>query len=186
MREPRANGKLFGLMAEFSRPEDLIEAARRARAAGIERLDACSPFPLEDLGEILHIHDDRVPWLTLAGGILGAATGYGMQVYTNLAYPILIGGRPLIATPAFMLITFELTILFAVLFAIGGMLVLNRLPRLNHPLFGVPSFDLASSSKFFLVVFSDDPTFRPDRTRAFLESLRPVRVDAVYPTEEPE
>jgi hypothetical protein len=185
MREPRDHD-LFGLMAEFSRPEDLVEATRQARAAGLERLDACSPFPIEELREILDIRDNRVPWLTLAGGIFGAATGYFMQVYTNLAYPILIGGRPLIAPPAFMLITFELTVLFAVLFAIGGMLVLNHLPRLNHPLFGVPSFHLASSSKFFLVVFSDDATFRPDRTRAFLESLRPVRVDPVYPTEEPE
>src|SRR4051794_39882019 len=101
MREPAPDRDLFGLMAEFARPEDLVEATRRARAAGIERLDACSPFPIEELGDILDIRDNRVPWLTLAGGIFGAATGYGMQAYTNVAYPILIGGRPLIAIPAF-------------------------------------------------------------------------------------
>jgi hypothetical protein len=186
MREPTARKEIFGLLAEFDRPEKLIDGVKRARSAGFQRLDAHTPFPIDELTQVLDFHDQRVPWLTLAGGMVGAALGYGMQVYTNHAFPIDIGNRPLVAPPAFMLVTFELTVLFAVLFSIGGMLALNHLPRLNHPLFDVPSFHLASSDKFFLVVFSTDPKFQIERTRAFLRSLHPLRIDVVARTEEPE
>ncbi|MCL4767683.1 MAG: DUF3341 domain-containing protein [Hyphomicrobiaceae bacterium] len=186
MREPAPTTPSFGLMAEFDRPERLMESVRRAREAGFRRMDAYSPFPIDGLAEELGFRDRRVPRLTLFGGVFGAAVGYGMQVYTNLAFPIEIGGRPLIATQAFMLITFELTVLFAVLFAIGGMLALNRLPRLHHPLFDVEAFHLASADKFFLVIFSNDAMFDPGKTRGFLEGFAPVRIDVVEHTEEPE
>lgn len=186
MREPSVRNDAFGLLAEFDRPERLVEAVRQARAAGFERLDAYSPFPIEGMGELLGVRDSRVAWLTAIGGVFGAAVGYGMQVFTNHDFPIDIGGRPLVAPPAFALITFELTVLFAVLFAIGGMLALNHLPRLNHPLFDVPEFHLASTDKFFLMVFSNDAKFDRDRTRAFLSGLHPIRIALVEPTEEPE
>ncbi|HQS08524.1 MAG TPA: DUF3341 domain-containing protein [Xanthobacteraceae bacterium] len=186
MREPSPHAPLFGLMAEFDQPERLVESIGRARDAGFLRMDAYSPFPVEGAAEALGFHENYVPWLTLAGGIFGAALGYGMQVYTNLAYPIDIGGRPLLAIPPFMLITFELMVLFAVLFAIVGMLDLNHLPRLHHPLFDVETFHLASSDKFFLVIFGDDPRFEEAETRRFLETLAPVRIDAVGHTEQPE
>lgn len=186
MREPTAAHDVFGLMAEFDRPERLIEAVRRTRAAGFERVDAHSPFPIEGLAEELGFRDQRVPWLTLLGGIVGAAAGYGLQVYTNHAFPLDIGNRPLVTPPAFMLITFELLVLGAVLFAIVAMLGFNHLPRLNHPLFDVDSFRLASTDKFFLVVLSNDPKFDPRPTRDFLHDLAPVRIDLVGRTEEPE
>lgn len=186
VREPTAATPVFGLMAEFDRAEQLIEGVRRARAAGLRRLDAHSPFPIEGLAEEMGFTDRRVPWFTLLGGIVGAAAGYGMQVYTNLAFPIDVGNRPLVAPPAFMLITFELMVLGAVLAGIGSMLALNHLPRLSHPLFDVASFHLASKDKFFLVVLSNDPQFDRERTRQFLDGLAPVRVDLVGKTEEPE
>lgn len=186
MREPTAAKSVFGLMAEFDRPERLIEAVRRTRAAGFERVDAHTPFPIEGLAEELGFNDQRVPWLTLLGGVIGAAGGYGLQVYTNNAFPLDIGNRPPVTPPAFMLITFELTVLFAVGFAIVGMLAFNHLPRLNHPLFDVDSFRLATTDKFFLVVLSNDRRFDRQRTRAFLRSLEPVRIDLVGRTEEPE
>jgi hypothetical protein len=165
------------LLAEFRTAEQLLDAAKRARTAGFRRIDGASPFPVEGLAEAIGFRDNRVPLLTLAGGILGAASGYGMQVLTNLDYPLDIGGRPLVAPPAFALITFELMVLGAVLAGIIGMLALNRLPRLNHPLFGVESFRLASADAFFLIVFADDPRF--GRARRFLETLDPVRIDDV-------
>jgi hypothetical protein len=181
--EPSAPDGLYGLLAEFNGPQALVRAAERARAEGFRRFDAFTPFPVEGLAEAIGFRDGRVPLWTLLGGTIGAAIGYGMQVFVNLDYPIDVGGRPLIAPPAFMLITFELLVLFAVLFSIGAMLVLNRLPRLHHPLFGVEAFHLASSDKFFLVIFSSDSRFDPERTRRFLEELRPVRVEAVPATE---
>jgi hypothetical protein len=186
VREPTPHTEAFGLLAEFDRPDLLFEGIKRARAAGFRRLDAYSPFPVEGLAEALGFQDQRVPWLTFIGGVFGAVLAYGMQVYTNYAFPIDIGGRPLYATPAFMLITFELAVLFAVLFSIGGMLALNHLPRLNHPLFDVAAFHLASANKFFLIVFGDDAKFDRDGTRAFLEELKPVGVALVGHSEEAE
>jgi hypothetical protein len=183
MPEAAAVPALFGIVAEFDRPERLIEAARRTREAGFVRFETYSPFPIDALSGIEGFREAHVPRATLLGGIAGAAVGYGMQVYTNLDFPIDVGGRPLIAPPAFALITFELMVLFAVLAAVVTMLVLNRLPRLNHPLFEVATFHLASLDRFFLAIESRDPKFDLERTRAFLESLEPVRIDRAPLTE---
>jgi hypothetical protein len=186
MREPRPGGDLFGLLAEFDRPEQLIEAVKRARKAGFLAMEVYSPYPIDELTEVLGFEENIVPWLTLGGGIFGTAFGYGLQLYTNYAYPIEIGGRPLYAWQSFMLITFELMVLFAVLSAIFGMLLLNRLPRLHHPLFDIEAFQLAQSDKFFLVILSNDERFDATRTGIFLDKLDPVRVEAVEHTEQPE
>src|SRR5690349_6261182 len=127
MHETPATSPVFGLMAEFDRPERLLDAVKQSRAAHYRRMDAYSPFPVEGLAELLGFKDRRVPILTLIGGTAGAAIGFGMQVYTNLAFPIDIGNRPLVAVPAFMMITFELGVLGAVLLTIGGMFLLNHL-----------------------------------------------------------
>jgi hypothetical protein len=186
MREPTPHAPVFGILAEFGETERLLEGVEQSRKAGYRRMDAYTPFPVEGLAEALGFSDRRVPLLALAGGIFGAALGYGMQVYTNLAFPIDIGNRPLISNPAFMLIVFELTVLFAVLAAIFGMFALNRLPRLNHPVFGAQFFRLATRDKFFLIIFGDDERFDRDRTREFLEGLGSLRVEIVPHSEEPE
>lgn len=186
MREPEPDGGLFGLLAEFDSAEKLTAAVRRSRKAGFRDLDAYSPFPIEGLAEALGFHDRRVPWLTFAGGVFGAALGYFMQVLINFRYPLDIGGRPLTPWQPFMLITFELTVLFSVLFSIGAMLACNHLPRLHHPVFDVAAFHLASSDKFFLIVLRTDRKFDPRATREFLATLRPVRIDEVTHTEQPE
>jgi hypothetical protein len=186
MHEPTPLSDVFGLLAEFNKPETLIDATRKALGAGYRHMDAYTPFPIEGLAETLGFNEQRVPWLTLAGAVFGAALGFGMQVFTNIDFPIDIGGRPLIAIPAFLLIVFELSVLCAVLFSIVGMLLLNHLPRLNHPLFGVEIFHLASADKFFLVIFGDDPKFDERETRSFLAGLAPVHIEIVGHSEEPE
>ena len=186
MREPGSDQPVFGMMAEFDRPERLIEAVKQVREARFRAVDAYSPFPIEELTELLELHDPRIPILTALGGFLGAVVGFGLQTYTNLAFPIDIGGRPVVAIPGFMLITFELGVLGAVLAGILGMLLLNRLPRLHHPVFDVETFHLASMDKFFLVVFSNDRRFDPEGTREFLMGLQPRRVDLLtQPVAEP-
>jgi hypothetical protein len=139
------------LLLEFDDPERLMDAARRLHADG-QRFRAFTPFPIEGLAALAGFHETLVPKLAFWGGVVGAATGFGMQVYTSLAYPIDIGGRPLVAWPAFMLIAFELMVLFAVLAAILGMLILNRLPRLHHPIFDAPRFSFAGGDRFFLLL----------------------------------
>jgi hypothetical protein len=120
---------IYGLMAEFENPQDLVNAARQARAAGYRRMDAYTPFPVEGLADALQLGSTRIPFIVLIGGIIGAVLGYGMQYYLSAVdYPLNIGGRPYHSWPAFIPVTFEMTILVAGLFAVLGMLALNGLP----------------------------------------------------------
>jgi hypothetical protein len=172
MTQSTASQNIFGMMVSFDNPKALIEAAGAARKAGYRRIDAYSPYPVEGLSEALELRTTRLPLVVLAGGLLGAAGAYFMQYYASVIdYPLNVGGRPLHSWPAFIPITFELTILVAAVFAVLGMLALNGLPEPYHPVFNVPEFELASRSHFFLTIESDDPKFDLDETRQFLESL---------------
>ena len=186
MRDPSPTPGVFGLLAEFDTAEALVEAAREAKAAGYAQIEGFSPFPIDELADAIGFSDGRVPVACLAGGVVGAASGFLMQVYASLDFPLNIGGRPLIAPQAFALITFEMTVLGAVLGAVLTMLVLNRLPRLNHPIFEAKSFHLASTDKFFLLIQSNDPKFDEAAVRRFLQRLEPVSIEAPPFTEEPE
>ena len=125
---------------------------------------------MEEVERELPPRKDRIPLITLCGGILGGAGGYFMQWYSAvISYPINVGGRPLNAWPSFIPITFEMAVLGAALAGFFGMLALNRLPRLRHPVFGAPHFDLASRSRFFLCLRSGDPKFDAGRARSWLE-----------------
>lgn len=171
----------YGLLAEFESPEALVEAAKRTRAEGYRELDAFTPFPLHELFGVLRLHDRRVLWLGLFGGIFGFAFALGMQLFTNFDYPINVGGRPLYALSAFAVICFELTILFAALTPAIGMLAMNGLPRLHHPVFGAPRFARASKDRFFLCVLATDARFDARKTRDFLMTLDPASVELVLP-----
>lgn len=172
MAEPR----LFALVAEFNSPEALLDATKKARKAGFTRMEAYSPFPVDGVAEAIGFKERWISLITLGGGITGAVVAYAMQLYINWDFPLNIGGRPLFPPAAFLLITFELLVLFAVLSCIISMLALNGLPRLNHPIFDVEGFRLASSDKFFLAVMARDRSFDPKKTRAFLEGLKPIAV----------
>jgi Alternative complex III, ActD subunit len=164
--------KLYGLMAEFETPQALVDAAHHAREAGYTRLDAYTPYPIEALTEALDIHDRRLPAVVLGGGILGGLAGYALCYWSSvLEYPLNIGGKPYHSAPAFIVPTFETTILFAAFAAVLGMLALNGLPMPYHPVFNTPRFALASRDRFFLCIEARDPKFDHDETRAFLTNL---------------
>ena len=174
--------KVHGLMAEFETPSALVSAARAAREKGYRRLDAYTPFPIEELTDALHLHHNKLPLIVLIGGILGGLTGYLLQYYVTVWYfPINIAGRPLHSWPSYIIITFELTILFAALSCVLGLLGLCGLPMPYHPAFNVPRFALASRNRFFLCIESRDPLFDMKDTSAFLETLEPREVSEVAP-----
>ncbi len=170
----------YGVMAEFDDPTALVTAARRAREAGYQKVEAYSPFPIEELNEALHLHSNTISKVVLGGGILGLLTGYGLQYWvTVINYPLNIAGRPLHSWPMFVPVTFELTILFASLAAFFGVLFLNGLPRPYHPVFNVPAFAVASRNRFFLAIEANDPMFDRADTAAFLEALEAKEVSEV-------
>jgi hypothetical protein len=173
---------LYGLMAEFENPDALVAAARRTRELGYRKFDAFTPFPIEELHEAIDAHRNAVPLLVLLGGIVGGLSGYGLEYWVSVvAYPLNIGGRPLHSWPAFIPITFEMTVLFAALTAVFGMLALNGLPKPYHPVFNAPRFALATRDRFFLCIESADAKFDTAATRQFLLSLGPREVTDVEP-----
>ncbi|MBZ5539171.1 MAG: DUF3341 domain-containing protein [Acidobacteriia bacterium] len=167
-------------MAEFATTEQLLAAAAKSREAGYTCLDAYAPFPVEGLADALGLGRPLVPLLTLLGGLLGGCAGFGLQYWVSVInYPVNVGGRPLNSWPAFIPVTFELTILGASLFAVFGMLALNKLPEPYHAVFNVPRFALASHDRFFLCIEAGDPQFDRVRTAQFLESLKAYAVSEV-------
>lgn len=171
---------LYGLLAEFDDPKALITATHRAHHEGYRRMDAYSPFPIEELHEALGAHQTKLPLIVLIGGIVGCVGGYGLQYWANaIEYPLVVAGKPYHAWPMFIPVTFECTILGAALAAVFGMLVLNGLPMPYHPVFNVPRFALASRNRFFLCIEAKDAQFDLEKTRRFLETLGPCEVTIV-------
>ncbi len=171
---------IYGLMAEFEKSEDLIHAVEQARHEGYVKMEAYSPFPIEELSHALGYHETKLPLIVLAGGIIGCVGGYFLQYYAAVIdYPLNIGGRPFNSWPAFLPVTFETTILCAAFAAVFGMLALNGLPMPYHPVFNVESFERASRDRFFLCIQSRDPRFDAGSTKRFLENLKPLRVNEV-------
>ena len=171
---------IYGMMAEFDSASDLVAAARRTREEGYHKIDAYSPFPVEGLAEEIGFRKNSVPLVVLIGGLLGCMSGYALQYWISaVSYPINVGGRPYNSWPAFIVVTFEMTILFAGLAAVLGMLALNGLPMPYHPVFNVPRFAFATRDRFFLIIFSSDAKYDAGATRAFLEPLGPRSISEV-------
>jgi len=169
--------QIYGIMAEFDRPTELVAAARRTYEAGYRKINGYSPFPIEELSEAIGFHHTRLPLIVLIGGVLGGLGGFFMQYWMEVIdYPLNVGGKPYNSWPAFIPITFECTILCAALAAVFGMLALNKLPQPYHPVFNAPNFALATRDRFFLVIESKDPKFDHDHVVGFMQSLGPKDV----------
>lgn len=171
---------IYGLMAEFKSPEDLLAGAERAHKAGYRRMDAFTPLPIEGLAEAIGFQRTRLPIIVLMGGILGGLSGFGMQYYASvIGFPLNIGGKPYNSWVAFIPITFEMTILFAALSTVLGLLALNGLPTPYHPVFNVPEFELATRDRFFLCITVRDPKFDLEETKKFLAALNARKVSEI-------
>lgn len=169
--------KIYGIMAEFDTPTELVEAARQVRDAGYKKTDAFSPFPIHEMDEALGIKRTILPFMVLGGGIAGLIGGFALQIWVHaIEYPMNIGGRPYLSIPNFVPPAYELTILLAAFTAVFGMLALNGLPQPYHPVFNVPRFALATREKFFLLIEASDPLYDYAEAKSFMESLNPQEV----------
>jgi hypothetical protein len=174
------NENLYGIMAEFAQPEQLLAATRAASRAGYRKIEAYTPYAVEGLAEALGRKRTLVPLIVLSGGIAGGVGGYFMQWYAmGRDYPFNIGGRPFHSWPMFVPITFELTILTAAICALVSMIALNRLPQPYHPVFNVADFARASVDRFFLCIETSDPNVDVEKTREFLLSCHAREVTEV-------
>ena len=172
---------LYGLLAEFDTPDELVAATRKVTAAGYTKTDGFSPFPIHDMSDALNFRERKVAPIILIGGLCGLAGGWGLEYWSQvIAYPLNIGGRPFNAWVSFIPPAFETTILFAAFSAAIGMLALNGLPQPYHPVFNVERFAaLASTEKFFLAIEATDPKFDAHATRQFLAGLNATQVVTV-------
>jgi hypothetical protein len=174
--------KLYGVMGEFSDPQDLLDAIEKVRAEGYTKLDAYTPFPIEEVWEAIGHHKSPVPLVVLIGGIVGGLSGFFLQYWVSaIEYPLNVGGRPYNSWPAFIPVTFECTILGAVLAAVAGVFIINGLPEPYHPVFNVPRFAFASRDRYFLCIEATDPKFDRDTARELLRDVKASEVSDVEP-----
>lgn len=183
--------RVYGLIAEFESPAEIMHAAKRVKEEGYKWWDCCTPFPVHGLDKAMGIRPTILPIVVFFIGMSGTATAFALQSFTNSSdlslwalipvqgYPYLISGKPLLSLPAFIPVMFELTILFSALSAVGLMFGFNGLPRLHHPLFKSRRFRRATDDRFFVVIEARDPRYFHARTQAFLESLDPIAVETV-------
>jgi hypothetical protein len=163
---------LYGVMAEFANPSDLVAAARFTYQAGYRRINGYSPYPIEELSEAIGFTHTSLPLIVFIGGVVGGLGGFFMQYWIEVInYPINVGGKPFNSWPAFIPITFECTVLVAAFAAVLGMLMLNKLPQPYHPVFNAPNFALATRDRFFLVVEANDPQYDHDAVVALMKRL---------------
>ena len=171
---------LYGYLVEFDKVDELLSAATVVRDAGYTRWDAHTPFVIHGLDAAMGVKKTILPYIVFLAGLTGTAAGILLQWWTNAVdYPYLISGKPLFSLPANIPVAFETTILFAAISALVGMLALNGLPQLYHPLFRSRTFKRVTDDRFFISIEVEDPIFDPTATSELLESVSGQPVERI-------
>ncbi|HEX7470516.1 MAG TPA: DUF3341 domain-containing protein [Verrucomicrobiae bacterium] len=172
--------KPYGIIAEFDTPADAMHAAEKVRDAGFRRWDVFTPFPVHGMDRAMGLKNSKVGWFAFIGGVTGYTCGMLMIWYLNAVdYPILVGGKPMFSPYSAFPPSYELTILFGAFGSLGGMLFLNKLPRLHHPLLKHRRFAQATHDKYFIVIETDDPKYSETETRQLLETAGSKHIEMV-------
>ena len=174
------NSKIHGIMAEYTTPADAMHAAEKVRDAGFRKWDVFTPFPVHGMDKAMGLKNSKVGWFSFIGGCTGYTTGMLMIWWMNAVdYKIVIGGKPMFSPFGAFPPSYELTILLGAFGAIGGMMFLNKLPRLHHPLLKNKRFALATHDRYFVVIETADPKFNEVETRKLLEAAGSKRIELV-------
>ncbi len=172
--------KPYGLLAEFDKPAEVMHAAEQVRDAGYKVWDVHTPYPIHGMDDAMGLKNSKVGWFSFIGGVTGYTTGMLLIWWTNAVdYKVMIGGKPMFSPFGAFPPSYELTILFGAFGALLGMLFLNRLPRLHHPLLKHDRFKLVTHDKYFIVIETADPKYSPKETRELLEKAGSKRIELV-------
>ncbi len=164
--------QFFGVVGEFKTPKSLMKAAEALRDAGYTQFETYSPFPIHGMDDAMGLKHSKLGWIVLCGGFTGLSCALALQWWTSAVdYKLTISGKPFFSYQAFVPVTFECMVLFSAFCAVFGMLALNRLPKLYHPVFKHSRFHDASSHSFFLSVDVKDPLYKTLETASFLHGL---------------
>ena len=175
------NNTLYGIMAEYRNPKELIDAARKVNQSGFTKFDTYSPFPIHGMDKAMSLKKSKLGWIVIGHGLLGFAGALGMMYFMSVIdYPINISGKPFFNAPAWVPITFELTVLLSAFGAVFGMFFLNGLPRLHNPLFTVERFKKATDDGFFVCVESSDKQFEAEKVRKMLQDVGATHIEDIY------
>jgi hypothetical protein len=175
--------KNYGVLAEFSTPQAIYKACEKVRDSGFKNWDSHTPFPVHGLDKAMGLRQSFLPWLVLIAGITGAISALVLMIWTSAYdYPLNIGGKPTWSIPAFIPITFEVTVLFSALTAVFGMFVINGLPTFHHPLFGCERFSGVTDDKFFIVINATDAKYNESDCIKLLKDCGATAVEIVEDT----
>src|SRR3954467_7268915 len=174
------SGKAYGIIAEFTTAASVLHAAEKVRDAGFRKWDVFTPFPVHGMDRAMGLRNSKVGWFTFLGGVTGYTTGMLMIWWMNAYdYAIVVGGKPMFSPYSAFPPSYELTILFGAFGSLFGMLFLNRLPRLHHPLLKNKRFALVTHNRFFVVIECNDPKYAEAQTRKLLEDLGSRHIEVV-------
>jgi hypothetical protein len=175
-----ADTKTFGIVAEFDSPGALLKAAEKVAEQGYKKFDAHSPFPIHGMDDAMKLGQSPLGIIVFLCGLTGFSIGLGLQTWVHsFEYPLIIGGKPFFALPAYIPVTFELTVLLSAFGAVFGMLALNKLPMPHHGVFNHSRFHEFSNNAFFISVEATDPKFDANRTRDLLQQLGGKHIEVV-------
>lgn len=170
----------YGLMAEFNSPGDVLRAAEQVRTAGYRRWDVFTPFPVHGLDKVMGCRNSPVGWVSLATGAGAFASVVGLIWFANaFDYPLVVGGKPMFSAPMTFVPAYIMLIMGAAVGALLGMLGLNQLPRLHHPLLDHKRFALVSRDKFIIVIGAQDEKFCATETKKLLEAIGGAHIEIV-------
>jgi len=181
MSKSTVENNMYGVLAEFRNPKELVDAAKKINQNGYKKFDTFSPFPIHGIDKAMNLPKSKLGWIVISHGLVGLIGSFAMIYFMMVAdYPLNISGKTLLNIPAWIPVIFELTVLLSAFGAVFGMFFLNGLPKFNHPLFNSENFKKATDDGFFVCIESDDPQFDTEKIQTLLKDAGGTNIEEIY------